>query len=253
MAIRPRNLIRIGAGLLYAAVIVACCNCRNAPTTLTGRSATDQAILRSSLPDSLEILAPPPGHISVDLRRRIFPYSVVPGGVFSREEFREAVRSDPVAARHYGEVRPERLIQRRLSETRRYFASYRKDGQVYWTSRAITVPEGEWVLTDGEAVVRARCGNLLSEEMRLPILPRYAEPTEIEFDEPKISESTKSIWGRKSIFFLPPFWLPIILLPPGGPRPPETPPPVEPVPEPSTWILVTAGLVFLGLGLRFRR
>lgn len=48
------------------------------------------------------------------------------------------------------------------------YVSYRRGDQVYWTRRAMRIPAGERVLSNGRDCIRGRCGNRLSETPRTP-------------------------------------------------------------------------------------
>jgi hypothetical protein len=94
--------------------------------------------------------------------RAVYPYSVVPGGVQSETEVAASMAKDPVVARHYRDIQPERLHAARLNAPVDVCASYRTANSVHWTSHTIHVPKGELLLSDGANLVRARCGNRLS-------------------------------------------------------------------------------------------
>src|ERR1019366_5901398 len=94
--------------------------------------------------------------------RTVYPYSVVPGGVLSEAEVAASMAKDPVVARHYRDIQPERLHATRLNAAVNVYASYRSANSVHWTSHTIRVPKGELLLSDGANLVRARCGNRLS-------------------------------------------------------------------------------------------
>lgn len=199
-----------------------------------------------------------PAAESVSPARPVYRHSVVPGGVYSRAEVQEAVFRRADVAEHYRNVNVHNLAPARVSKDGLYYASYRRDNSIYWTSYRLRVDPTETVLGDGEHLVRARCGNLLSAESLRPILPTGIEPTEPEFsliDAPTIPmlDSLSSPGG----FWLP--FLPIIPVlifsgggshgdgpgPGPGPGPEPTPEPTpEPVPEPAP-----AGLVGIGLAV----
>jgi hypothetical protein len=104
----------------------------------------------------------------VDAARVVYPYSVIPGGVFSTEEFADAVAADAAVGAHYGDVVPAALHVERVSAPREAYMSYRIGDRIYWTKRKLALAEGERVLTDGRVTVRARCGNRVSEEPMQP-------------------------------------------------------------------------------------
>jgi hypothetical protein len=115
-------------------------------------------------------------------RRLVYPYSVVPGGVSSPEELRQAVSHDSVVASHYSgfNYRRARLVE--VKKPQKVYLSYRLRNKVYWTVRQASLHPGEKLLTDGNVTARTRCGNQVS------VLPQVAtspeEPTLAELDRP---------------------------------------------------------------------
>ena len=112
--------------------------------------------------------------------RPVYPYSVVPGGVYRREDLAEAAARDRVVAAHYAGLRTERLRPVKLENERRAYVSYRIRNAVFWTRRPVRLARGETVLSDGENLVRARCGNRISDVPREPTAA--AEPPEPVMD-----------------------------------------------------------------------
>ncbi len=112
--------------------------------------------------------------------RRLFPYSIIPGGAYSREELSRAIENDPVVARHYDafNLKSVRLVQLRHNEL--VYVSYRIGSQIYWTKKQILLSKGETILTDGSHSARTRCGNLLSSTPVAPVFP--GEPTAAAMD-----------------------------------------------------------------------
>jgi hypothetical protein len=114
--------------------------------------------------------------------RTIYPYSIVPGGVYNAEEAKKAVANDPVVAEHYRDFALDLMHVERVTRPRSVYLSYRLGNQVYWTKRPVTLQPGELLLTDGKEAVRARCGNRVSDSARFPIAER--EPAVEAFDQP---------------------------------------------------------------------
>ncbi len=115
--------------------------------------------------------------------RRIYPYSLIPGGVTGEEEFRVHRRADPLLTAHYSGI-GDRLLATTMPRARWMFASYRIDDAVYWTKRPLLLHAGEPVLTDGNYMVRGRCGNRLSDTPQTPV--RRFEPPEVATDTPRV-------------------------------------------------------------------
>jgi hypothetical protein len=114
--------------------------------------------------------------------RRVYPYSIVPGGVSDRIELARAVMADKVVAAHYAGFAVDKASLRTVARARAVYVSYRKGDQVYWTARKVTLAEGESVLSDGQSELRARCGNRISDTPRLPV--EVKGPDEHELDIP---------------------------------------------------------------------
>ena len=95
--------------------------------------------------------------------RPLYPYSIVPGGVYSPAELRDRIRQDRLVAEHYRDFnqRDTRLVV--LDRDALAFVSYRIHDKVFWTRRKLLIPKGETLLTDGQHYARTRCGNRLSD------------------------------------------------------------------------------------------
>jgi len=100
--------------------------------------------------------------------RTVYPFSVIPGGVRSAEEFAEAVATDPAVGAHYDDVTPAAMHVEAVDVPRAAYMSYRIGDQIYWTKRKLALHEGEQVLSDGSVTIRGRCGNRLSDEPMQP-------------------------------------------------------------------------------------
>ena len=103
-----------------------------------------------------------------DSARVVYPYSVIPGGVYSPEELAAASATDPVVTAHYGDVVAAAMRVEKVDAPREAYMSYRLGDRIYWTKRKLALHDGERVLTDGRVTVRARCGNRLADEPMLP-------------------------------------------------------------------------------------
>jgi hypothetical protein len=112
--------------------------------------------------------------------RRVYPYSIVPGGVANREELAQAIKADKVVADHYAGFDVDKARPVTVSKPRAVYVSYRKGDKVYWTRKKLTLAEGEILLTDGSKELRTRCANRISDTPMLPVAAD--EPTQVEFD-----------------------------------------------------------------------
>jgi len=132
---------------------------------------------------SLSVLA---GHnasaISSGNRRPVYPYSVVPGGVASAEELKEAAAHDHTVADHYKNFnyRHGRIVT--VEKPELVYLSYRRGDHVYWTRKQVSLHKGEKLVTDGHTTARTRCGNQVSVLPQAETAPE--EPTEDELDRP---------------------------------------------------------------------
>ncbi len=116
--------------------------------------------------------------------RRVYPFSIIRGGAYSREELVKALESDPIAESHYSKFQRSQLRTVRSPFVKPVYVSYRKDNAIYWTSHPVALHEGETLLTDGKFYARARCGNRIS---LVPMLPAaQAEPLSETLDLPEI-------------------------------------------------------------------
>jgi hypothetical protein len=102
-------------------------------------------------------------------KRRIYPFSIIPGGVASREDVLRAMRSDKVVADHYAGFAADKAQVQTVPAARAVYVSYRKGDQVFWTKHKVMLAEGETVLSDGTNLIRGRCGNRISDTPRLPV------------------------------------------------------------------------------------
>jgi PEP-CTERM motif-containing protein len=92
-----------------------------------------------------------------------YPYSVVPGGVYSPDELRGATKKDSLVREHYSDfnVHSARLVK--LTEDQYQYASFRLGNRIFWTRNKLRIPKGEVLVTDGNSYARTRCGNRLSD------------------------------------------------------------------------------------------
>jgi len=112
--------------------------------------------------------------------RRVYPYSIVPGGVLDRRELAHAIIMDKVVAQHYAAFEASKVTLETVSKPRAVYVSYRKGDKVFWTSKKLQLAEGETLLSDGQNEIRTRCGNRISDVPRLPVEAKG--PSEEELD-----------------------------------------------------------------------
>lgn len=192
--------------------------------------------------------------------RKQFPYSVVPGGLRNLRDAQDSIAADPVVARHYRDLRIENLVLRRTPAAMDVFVSYRVQNAIYWTSHRIHMAKGELVLVDGKNMVRARCGNRIVFELP-PETPKnpgdepppqvfeYGLPPVVSPGEPTLVESEAE--PKPTPGYGPPFFLPPVFCCEGYGGGPVNP--TAATPEPSTLLLVGAGLLVVGLRMKGKR
>lgn len=112
--------------------------------------------------------------------RRIYRHSVVPGGVADKVELARILRTDRLVAAHYATFNVDNARAVTVTSPRAVYVSYRKNDQIYWTSKKVMLEKGETLLTDGEHEIRARCANRISDVPQYPVEPHG--PTEAELD-----------------------------------------------------------------------
>jgi hypothetical protein len=118
--------------------------------------------------------------------RAVYPYSVIPGGVRSREELAASISSDRVVAAHYADFKVSQARIIKAKETQFVYVSYRMRDKIFWTSKKVKVPQGETLITDGQETARTRCGNMVSA---VPLKPVSDEEPMIEtFEIPMTAE-----------------------------------------------------------------
>jgi PEP-CTERM motif len=218
-----------------------------------------------------------PDAVRMQGRRIVYPYSVIPGGVESPAELREAADHDPVVAQHYAsfDYRTAHVVE--VKDPKLVYLSYRRGNHVYWSRKQAHLHKGEKLITDGRITARERCGNQVSVLPQANTSPN--EPSMAEMDHPVAVAS-----GMQRAFpssfdssllnidpglpFGPVAGGPLAGGPfPGGfmpmpigaggitgssnpptctgtgcnPPPPPPPPPPTPVPEPATLLLFGSG------------
>ena len=115
-----------------------------------------------------------------DAPRRIYPYSIIPGGVSGVEELKRVMRADKVVAAHYADFDVGSARAVTVTKPRAVYVSYRKGDQVFWTAKKLMLVQGETLLSDGRNEMRARCANRISDVPRFPVEPHG--PSEEELD-----------------------------------------------------------------------
>ena len=126
-----------------------------------------------------------PNYKPAQSERIVYPYSVIPGGVRSREELAASISSDPVVAKHYADFSVQEARIYRSQEAQFVYVSYRIRNNIFWTAKTVKIPKGETLITDGQNSARTRCGNKVSVLAQEPI--SQEEPPIETFEIPIIA------------------------------------------------------------------
>jgi len=139
-----------------------------------------QAVAPTPVPAVLRTAAQVEAQEKLNKTRRIYPYSIVPGGLADRKELVHAIVMDKVVAVHYAAFEADKATVETVRKPRAVYVSYRKGDKVYWTAKKLHLAEGETLLSDGKNEIRGRCGNRISDVPQLPVEARG--PSEEELD-----------------------------------------------------------------------
>lgn len=92
-----------------------------------------------------------------------YPYSVIPGGVYTPDELRQAIAKNPELRQHYAgtDISALRLVNN--TAERHAYVSFRANNALFWTTKKLRIAPGEVLLTDGHVFIKTRCGNRLSD------------------------------------------------------------------------------------------
>lgn len=266
-------------GWLYLVALICVFSVTFWATVVTQRNSANQERARAAsnlgkISPALSTANPTDSHSgTLTGSRPLFPYSVIPGGVQSAQELRNALEHDPIAAVHYAGFNVSQTHVVRLASDEEMYVSYRLNNRIYWTRKRLKLLKGETVITDGKNVARTRCGNRLSATAQSPVAAK--QPLDMTLDPaplPDVAEArpialplalpfpvASSVLTPDSGDIVSP---PIFPLDGGGspPRnpitPPNTPPttpitPTTPIPpttppvatpEPDSFILTAAGI-----------
>jgi hypothetical protein len=170
-------------------VFAGVAGCAVAFATLPERVPYAASTPNADAPAAVAVTAPVPG---MPVARRVYRYSVVPGGAADRAELARILRSDKVVAAHYAGFDLDQARAITVLVPRAVYVSYRKGDDIYWTARKIMLQPGETLLTDGRNEMRARCANRISEVPRLPVEAHAPSP---EWLDALVDEQTDGTAG----------------------------------------------------------
>jgi hypothetical protein len=158
-------------------------------------------------------------------QREVYPYSVIPGGVRTPQELRDASDRDGVVGTHYAGFNFDKARVIQVKQAKLVYVSYRIGGKIFWTRKRLTLHVGEKLITDGRTTARTRCGNQVSAARHMITSP--VEPS-IETLDQVIAEPVAPAVPFESALLQPPGFGATALPPPGGGFPPGSigPPPI---------------------------
>jgi PEP-CTERM motif len=204
---------------------------------------------------------------SIDSRpgRPAYLYSVIPGGVASAEELRQAMDRDPVVAQQFAGFDFQRAHLVQVSDKQSMHVAYRMGDKVYWTRKKVALHPGETLISDGKIVARTRCGNRIALAPLGP--PALSEPADADLNEPLFSNDmvthdaepqpetyaavipmptpvgANALQPGKRKRIIPFFILPLFGFGGSGGGSASHPPPLAVTPEPGTMLLLSSGLL----------
>lgn len=205
--------------------------------------------------------------LEIDSRpgRPAYLYSVIPGGVASAEELRQAMDHDPVVAQQFAGFDFQRAHLVQVSEKQSMHVAYRMGDKVYWTRKKVALHPGETLISDGKIVARTRCGNRIALAPLGP--PALTEPADADLNQPLFSNDmvthdadpqpetyaavipmptpvgANALQPGKRKRIIPFFILPLFGFGGSSGRSPSHPPPLAVTPEPGTMLLLSSGLL----------
>jgi hypothetical protein len=181
---RRGHVLRIAALLAATSVVLFCAGWFGFQRHNSSSRILQVAERSANASESLALLAgesfrpaPPSGS-----KHPVYKFSVVPGGVRTARELREATLRDEQVAAHYAGFRFEKAKVSRLEKPVLVYISYRKNGQVLWTKKKHPLKAGEQVISDGQITGRTRCANRISVRKQLAVAPG-PDPSPVELDQ----------------------------------------------------------------------
>ena len=128
-------------------------------TKSDSQHATSAAVTKPQQSPTLLIVAP----AAQPNLAPVYRHSVIPGGVRHSSELASALAQDQYARAHFVSFNAAKAYLVHAKAPRMVHVSYRMGENIYWTKKKVRIPAGEALLTDGQSLVRARCGNRISD------------------------------------------------------------------------------------------
>ena len=170
--------------------------------------------------------------------RPAYLYSVVPGGIASAEELRQAMENDPVVAQQFAgfDFQKAHLVQ--VSGNQSMHVAYRMGQKVYWTRKKLPLHSGETL--SPPAISEPAEGDLDQPLFSNVMVTRAVDPqpetyaAAIPVDPPAVANAVQPTKRKRMIPF---FILPFFGLPGGSSHTP-----LAVTPEPGMLLLLSSGL-----------
>lgn len=187
--------------------------------------------------------------------RKVYPHSLIPGGIDGRDDFQHKVQRDPLVREFFRgfDVAHARTC---ILPKGRFFVTVREAETISWSTRPIEKGE-QGCLTDGTRTVLLKCGNEVSFTPQDPSQEISTEEIEGPVWLPiptGTSPSEEHTVGSNPVLIPPTNGSPDVPMPSilGIPQPPimivDLPqPPTMKVPEPSTGMLTSVGIIMFML------
>ena len=117
-------------------------------------------------------------------KKIVWRYSVVEGGVHTEADIEAARTNDPIVDEHYRYTpKPEHLAL--ITAVVKGYVSYRRGDQIYWTKNQVEFTDWVWAGDVGgefRPVIRARCGNRVSDVPMMPVEDKQPDLDALELD-----------------------------------------------------------------------
>ena len=184
--------------------------------------------------------------------------------IVSVRDFQKIVFSSEDLRAHYEDFNWKKARLVRTSEPFRAHVSYKKNGNIFWTKEKLSIGKTKEILvSDGTTLVRTYCCNKISHVPQSPHIPDEPSPEllsppsipeEPSIPSPSIPETPKepvpeiypSTQELPRPIFIEPSYVPIRSFDSQNEIP-------QPVPEPSTFLLLGTGIAGIAVAKKFFR
>lgn len=168
---RPPTMMAVGG--LTLMILVAACLWPTKNPYENRNPLPEPSMARARAPS---VAAPADAARNPEPPRLIYRHSVISGGVHSAVELAAALRHDPVARVHYADFNVAAARVLRVEQSRLVHVSYRIGDKIYWTRNKVRLAAGENLLSDGQHLARARCGNRIADLPQGPVSAHEPAP-----------------------------------------------------------------------------